>query len=447
MQINTTSLRQRIGAAVFGIALITVASACATDSSEAAVTTVIAGETESVELAAVESDASTLSLFDSSIVHDIEIDFDQGAYDAMIETYETTGEKDWIEATVTIDGTTIENVGVRLKGNSSLFGLTSETSANPEDLPWLIRFDKFVDDQHYDGHGDLVIRSNSTETAMNEAIALELLGLAGLATEEAIATSFTVNGGETELRLAIEHPDDVWEAENFDSDESALYKADSEGDYSYRGDDPDDYDDVFDQKAGDDDLEPLIDFLEFINNSDDATFAAELGDRLDVGAFATYLAFQDLIDNFDDIDGRGNNSYLQYDYDTEQFTVVSWDLNLAFGTANIGGGIPGGADGGRPELPDGFEPPAGAPGGAGGPGGGGALGGNVLVERFLAVDEFDAMYTAATAELTDTLYVSGAAEEIIQSWVDVLSSDANNLVDVPTIQADADAIAASIEAV
>ncbi len=210
------------------------------------------------------------------MVHDIQIEFDQDAYDEMIATYETTGEKDWIEATITIDGTTIENVGLRLKGNSSLFGLTSETAENPEDLPWLIRFDKYVDDQTYQGYADLVIRSNSTETAMNEAVALELLGLAGLATEEAIATSFTVNGGETELRLAVEHPDEIWEDVNFDSDESALYKADSEGDYSYRGDDADAYEDVFDQKAGDDDLEPLIDFLDFINNSDDATFAAEL---------------------------------------------------------------------------------------------------------------------------------------------------------------------------
>ena len=127
---------------------------------------------------------------------------------------------------------------------------------------------------------------------------------------------------------------------------------------------------------------------------------------------------------------------------------MSWDLNLAFGTANVtGGGAPGSADGARPELPDGFEPPAGGPVEAGGPGGGGAFGSNVLVERFLEVDEFDAMYAAATAELTDTLYASGAAEEIIDTWVDVLSTDATDLVDVATIQADADAIVTSIEGV
>jgi spore coat protein CotH len=89
-------------------------------------------------------------------------------------------------------------------------------------------------------------------------------------------------------------------------------KAESGGDYSYRGDDPAAYEDVFDQEAGEDnaDLMPLIEFLEFLNESDDATFAAEIATRLDVDGFATYLAMQTLLDNFDDIDGPGNNSYL-----------------------------------------------------------------------------------------------------------------------------------------
>ena len=41
----------------------------------------------------------------------------------MIETYQESGDKDWLEATVTIDGETYENVGMRLKGNSSIMAL------------------------------------------------------------------------------------------------------------------------------------------------------------------------------------------------------------------------------------------------------------------------------------------------------------------------------------
>ena len=414
-------------AAAIGIGATSCGSAAASVGEDVTTTTAEATTSETI----------SADFFDSTIVHDIDVDFDADDLDEIIASYLATGDKDWMEVTVTIDGTTYENVGMRLKGNSSLFGVTTASAEDPEDLPWLIRFDKYVDGQSYQGHNDIVIRSNSTETSMNEAVAADLLEAAGLASQQAVSTTLSFNGGDVELRLAMENPDEVWEAANFDSEESALYKADSEGDYSYRGEDADAYDEIFDQKVGDDDLEPLMDFLEFINNSDDATFGADLDEWLDTESFATYLAFQDLVGNADDIDGRGNNSYLQYDYETDTFTVVSWDLNLAFNTANVGGG--GAGQGGGGARPAAGDRPA-------GPGAGGAAGegDNVLVNRFMANDTFAQMYAEATADLTDSLFESGAAVEAVASWVEVLTSQASDLVDTATIEADAAAILAAM---
>jgi spore coat protein CotH len=438
-------------------------------------------------------------LFDSSIVHEITITFDEQDYDDMVATFADSGTKEWIEAQVTIDGTTYERVGIRLKGNSSLMGLRggdtgrggaggNASSDEPEQLPWLIRLDRFVDGQDHQGISDLVVRSNTSETSLNEAVAVELLAMAGLASQDAIAVRFSVNDSTETLRLVIEHPDDTWMAEEFSAD-GALYKAESTGDYTYRGDDPDAYDEVFDQEAGEAnaDLTPLIEFLAFINQSDDATFAAELADHLDVESFATYLAMQELVANFDDIDGPGNNSYLYYEPDTGRFTVVPWDHNLAFGGFG-GGGLPGGAGrfggdaagGGLPfdvgafpqaptgegfdgELPGGFEgqppgpgfdgePPEGFEGQPPGPGFdlGGAPGGrgesNVLSERFLAVEEFAALYEAQLAELRADLYDSGAAADVLAVWVDVLTGRAADLVDPDTVADEAAAITAIIDA-
>ena len=429
--------------------------------------------------------ASGLELFDPSVVHSIEVTFDDDDYRAMLDTYAETGEKESIVATVTIDGVTYDDVGLRLKGNSSLAGLGGNGRGGtggdvdedrPETLPWLIELDEFVDQAH-DGYEDIVIRSNNSATSLNEAVALDLLEEAGLASQEAMATSFSVNGSDAVLRLALEHPDDdAWYERAFDDAEGALYKAESTGDWSYRGDDPDAYDEVFDQEGGSDvaDLTPLIEFLEFLNESDDETFAAELPDRLDVDAFATYLAMMDLVDNFDDIDGPGNNAYLWWDAETEQFTVVPWDLNLAFGgLGGAGGGVPGG--GGGPggfdagelpegfepgelpegfepgELPEGFEPPdgvevpeGGGPGdrtGGGFPGGGrGGFGAeNPLVTRFLAVDEFAERYDEALAELREALFDSGRAEEILDEWVETLST-ASELIDDQTVADEADSL-------
>jgi spore coat protein CotH len=443
------------------------------------------------------------ALFDSLQVHEIEVTYDQDDYDAMVEAYVDSGDKEWIEATVTIDGETYEQVGMRLKGNSSLMGLrggggfggrgpdteaaddatgdttTTEPDAEaapaddggagggpgggfgpggsvsedaPESLPWLIRLDEFVEGQDHQGYEDVVVRSNSSATSLNEAVALDLLTAAGLPSEKAVSTSFRVNGGDPALRLAIEHPDDdAWQEANFDT-EGALYKAESTGDWSYRGDDPADYAEVFDQEGGSDvtDLSPLIDLLQFLEESDDATFAAELADRIDVDAFASYLAMMDLLGNFDDIDGPGNNAYLWYDVETERFTVVPWDMNLALGTGFGGGpagGGPGGDGPGGGQPPEGFDPgqlPEGEGAAGGGPGGFGRS--NPLVERFHANRDFEALYQEKLTELRANLYESGVADEVLAIRVDTLTEHATELVDEATITDEAETISAQFTA-
>lgn len=61
--------------------------------------------------------ADNVALYDDSRVHDIDVTFDAAAYDELVAAYASSRDKDWIEATVTIDGVTIDRVGMRLKGN------------------------------------------------------------------------------------------------------------------------------------------------------------------------------------------------------------------------------------------------------------------------------------------------------------------------------------------
>ncbi|MFT4282341.1 CotH kinase family protein [Microbacterium sp.] len=414
----------------------------------------------SSESSATVASSLDAALWDSSTVHSISIDYDADEYTDMIDTYLSTGEKEWISATVVIDGQTFSDVGLKLKGNSSLRGLSTDADAdlssqNPQDLPWIIRLDKFVDGQNLEGTTELVVRGNSSQTSLNEALALELLEKAGLAAEQAVSVRLSVAGSDESLRLVIENPSDEWSDRELGS--GLLYKAEAGGDYSYRGEDPASYEDVFDQEAGEDDLTPLIEFLQWINESDDAEFAEGLSDRLDVEAFATYLAFQEIVDNFDDIDGPGNNSYLYYDTDTQRMTVVNWDLNLAFGATPGGGGQDAGGgqgpgrggggqapgDGGdRPERPDETEQTdmaaTAAMGNADGRRGGGS---NVLAERFLANDEFHALYESALERLQSELIESGTAAQLLQEWTEVLNEQASDLVSADTISQESEALA------
>ena len=447
-------------------------------------------------------------------VHDVSVEFDQADLDAALADYRDRGEKTWIEVTVTIDGRAYPQSGMRLKGNSSLAGLGGgfgpaggpggpgieldctaapgdapgnapddtvvaglaagvppagpgfgTTSDAPEDLPWLIRLDKYVDEQAHQGRTDFVVRSNITETALNEAVSLDLLGEAGLATQLSAPVRFSANGSDPVLRLVIEHPDDAWTDEHLGTG-GDLFQADASGDYRYRGDDPAAYQEAWDHEAGDGDEQPLIEFLDFVNNASDEEFASGLADRLDVESFATYLAIEELLGNFDDIDGPGNNSYLWFDADGVA-TVVAWDHNLALtggfpGAVGGGGGagaVPGGGDqqglpgpvgpdGGLPlpegcELPDGFDPGAVPGGGAGGPSLGG---GNPLVDRFHEVDAFEALYQQALVDVRASLFDSGTASDLLEAEAQVLRDQASDLVDVATIDDEAASVEAQLDA-
>lgn len=65
-------------------------------------------------------------LFDGTS-HSIEITFDQSEYEDMMATFQDEGEKEYIKADMTIDGTLIEDVGLRLKGNSTLMSLRGDS--------------------------------------------------------------------------------------------------------------------------------------------------------------------------------------------------------------------------------------------------------------------------------------------------------------------------------
>ena len=420
------------------------------------------GET-SAGVSSAKAGKVTDGYLDPDSLHSVEITVDQSAYQEMITAYTSNQTKNWIEATVTVDGVAHEKAGLKLKGNSSLQGISADSE--PQKLPWLVRFDKFVDGANHDGMTRMVIRASSSTSALNEAVTLDLLAKTGLASEKAAHISLSVNGSDPVLRLTCQDLDESWVEQNFDVT-GLLYKAESTGDYTYRGTDESAYKDVFDQETGKANLTPLIEFLQFINESSDADFQSGLAQRVDVDKMVTYLAFEDVIDNFDDITGPGNNSFLWWAEQANQMTVVAWDHNCAFGLkpgAGVGqrwhgdggqppggGGQPSG-DGSAPsngQAPTG-QPPGGAggqqPGGAGGqqPGGGGSqTKANALVDRFNSLMDGETKVSAERDRLKQELYTSGVAQTILDARAKVLTDQAGSLIEQSAVEADKQTIAA-----
>lgn len=401
-----------------GAAAVVGLAAC----SSGADTSTASGAAASAEPAA---QSTATGVFDSTRLHTLDIAMSDSDFQSILAAYQSDRSKEWVEASVTIDGTAYERCGVRLKGNSTIWRVATGSSASA--YPWLVRLDKYVDGQAHGDVTEIVVRLNNSASALNEAMALDLMAKAGMPSQPWSYAAVSVAGATPVLRLIMEQPSDPWVARTFDT-EGILYKAEAQSNYDYLGDDAAAYDDRFDVEAGEDDLTPLIAFLKWVNDIDDAGFASGLGEHVEVDALATYLAFEDLIGNYDAIDGPGNNSYLWWAAPTRRMRVVGWDHNLTFGVTNRPGGQQGG----------------GAPGGGMAPGGAnrGNQSGNVLSRRFEANADFAARKTTAAQRLRQELLASGYAAERLNTIAAMLTDVAGHNIGADTIASDKAAIAA-----
>ncbi|OBG80259.1 spore coat protein CotH [Mycobacterium sp. E802] len=386
----------------------------------------------------------TVDLFDSSVGHTLTINLTDAEYNDMLSAYVKDGAKKWVNADFTIDGTTISDVAVRLKGNSTLMGLRGDghmapemrdgagpppddefmktmkymqaSADDPTSLPLLISFNENAEGRGYQGMTELSVRPGTP--VLNESLALSLTAATGQPTQRYAYATYTFNG-KTTTRLLLEHPDETYGNTLFDSD-GYLYKADASSRLEFSGTDQSRYADQFKQinSVDNGNLQPIINFLQWLDRADQEEFDVHLGDWVDVDSLARYLATQNLLANGDDMGGPGQNYYLWYDLGTKKISVISWDLNLAMmGEPDV-----------RPDekvqmkLPE--HPEDGPPGGQGppgmgpGPGGDGngpkqMLGGNQLKDRFRDSKAWAQTYDDAYWALYDQMYADGQAHTLL----------------------------------
>lgn len=196
-------------------------------------------------------------------------------------------------------------------------------------------------------------------------------------------------------------------------------------------------------------MKPLIDLMQWVAEASDAEFVAELAQHVEIESLARSIALQDLLDNFDDMAGPGKSYYLWYDLESERFTVVSWDLNLALGSfGGPGGQGPfGGSDGmGALDLDamfSCFERVAREEGKSfGGPGG--LSMGHPIKDRFLAAPRFRELYAREYAAVYDALFADGHAAAELARLAGVIAG--SGLVEEATVESEANDIRSKLGA-
>ncbi len=297
------------------------------------------------------------NIFSVEQVISINLDFPQADFWEQLQENYDADENEYIVAHLTltdVSGThAIDSVGVRLKGNSSYNHPGTKKS-------FKIDFNKYISGQNYDGLKKLNFSNGFKDpSCMREKLFFDVCRQAIVPAPRASFAEVTYNGEPWGFYTVVEQIDDQFLDWNILEDDGNLFKAgdnfgggggpggggpgganDTAADLVYYGEDQATYEDRYELKSNEDvnDWSDLISFLDFVNNTDDAAFAAGIDFRIEVDAFLRSAALDMLFSNLDTYTGSARNYYLYHNMDSNLWEWIKWDANETFGSYANGAG-------------------------------------------------------------------------------------------------------------
>jgi len=230
----------------------------------------------------------------------------------------------WFHADVTVDGTTVEDVGIRKKG---LIGSLSTTKPGLK-----LKFDKWVDDQYLHGVERMTLNNSVSDPSLvRQCIGYQLFADAGIAAPRCNFAHVTVNEWDLGVYVNVEPVKKDFLRHNYPDEDGDLY----EGTLS---DFRDGWIGSFEPKTDDTDpehgcLHDVADALE----SPDGDLRAALDAEIDVDAFLTFWAMEVLVAHLDGYAGNTNNYFVYRDPTTDRITFLPWGIDAIFHQTEVWG--------------------------------------------------------------------------------------------------------------
>lgn len=281
-----------------------------------------------VERADSAADTYAAHIFQEDTVNEINIEIDEADWQDMLEN---PLEEEYHKANITINGETIGNVAIRTKGNNSL---TSVANSDSDRYSFKLDFDYYDDNGSYYGLKKLCLNNNySDNSSMREYISYQIMGEMGLDVPECAYSHITVNGEEWGLYLAVEPVDEVFLAAHFADVTGDLYKPEGKGgtgaDLVYNGDDISAYTGLnLKTNLNSSDGKEILALMQALEDGEG------LEEVLDVEKALKYIAANVALANFDSYLGNTTHNFYLYE-ENGRFTIIPWDMNLAFGGGEV----------------------------------------------------------------------------------------------------------------
>ncbi|WP_052380457.1 CotH kinase family protein, partial [Paenibacillus camerounensis] len=305
-------------------------------------------------------------VFPKDKVVDVRITIDPDDYQDMLDN---ASAEEYKAASVEYNGITMDNVGIRTKGNLSLRSVVQMSDSDR--YSFKISFDEYVNQSLF-GISKINLNNNYSDASyMREFLTYELAETMGLPTPKYSFVNIYVNDELKGFYLAVEQIGDAYLERNFGNSYGALYKGVMTGqgsDLTWLGDDTSLYTGL-EMKSDKSNNDILLDMLDELNNGTGYEKYINVDDALG------YIALNAVTGNMDSYLGSNKQNYYLYE-DDGVFSILPWDYNMAFGGM-----------GGSDVMID--EPTQ------------GALSERPLIAKLLANDEYKAKYHAIIQQMID----------------------------------------------
>ena len=225
----------------------------------------------------------------------------------------------------------ISNVGIRLRGNTSL---TAPKKS------FKLDFNAFIPGQKLLGVEKLNLNANQNDPSLfRAAISWYILRDMNLPSTRTSFAELFINDNFMGVYVVTEHIDEEFIKNNYEKDYGNLYKCLWPAPLHYLGDDPEAYKfesngrRAYDLKTNKfaDDYSDLTQFISVLNNTSDEDFVCEIESVFNVSDYLKILALDVLIGNWDGYAGNKNNYYLYYNPSTGLFDYIPYDLDNTWG--------------------------------------------------------------------------------------------------------------------
>lgn len=278
------------------------------------------------------------SLFSGIKIHTLNMIFSQPNYwDSLVYYYEQ-GDEQYLAATVIANGITFNNVGVRLKGNSSYTHPNNKKS-------FRLSFNEFVSGQKWDGLKGVHLNNFWNDpTFIREKLHLDYCQNAGITAPRANYVRVYINDTLFAFYSLIEHVDKTFLDAKYGNEDGDEFKAvDAYGstshivsDFRWYGNDTALYTNRYELKS---ELETspwrrLVNFIDTLNHS--ANIHSSLSSLVNLNTFYKAMSADILMGNLDAYVYNGRNYYIYFYHPEYKLNWIVWDASLSFGA------LPGG---------------------------------------------------------------------------------------------------------